>query len=103
MRLAFVLCFGAAVLFGIRSVYYAIYWSNPAHQFEALQPWMTPGYIAHSYRVDPHKLAEALVVPPENGRRPTLGSLAEAAGLPFADYAERVLQAIQTMRAAPNG
>ena len=103
MRVAFVLCFGAAITFGVRSIYYAIYWSNPAHQFEALQPWMTPRYIAHSYHVDLHKLADALALPPEDGHRPTLGSLAEAAGLPFADYAERVLHAIQTVRASSNG
>src|SRR5216683_216187 len=69
--LAFVLVVSATGLFAVRTVRRAIYWRF--HQDEPIRPWMTIGYIAHSYRVPPWVLRQALGLPAKtNGpdRRP---------------------------------
>ncbi|MBI1217162.1 MAG: hypothetical protein GC186_01330 [Rhodobacteraceae bacterium] len=91
------------VLFGGRAVYLAIYWSDPAHVAQTLEPWMTPRYVARSYQVDLHGLTAALGLAVKPGDRPTLEALARHEGLSFADYAAKVRQAIDTVRAAPHG
>ena len=45
-------------LFAVRTFRRAIYWR--VHHDEVIRPWMTLPYIAHSYRVPPHLLYEAL-------------------------------------------
>jgi len=55
--------------FAIRTVRRAMYWR--AHYDEAIRPWMSIPYIAHSYRVPPHVLYQALGIPPQlHDRRP---------------------------------
>ena len=69
--LAFVLVVSATGLFAVRTVRRAIYWHY--HQDEPIRPWMSIGYIAHSYNVPPWVLRQALGLPPKpNGpdRRP---------------------------------
>src|SRR5205814_3989557 len=68
---AFVLVVGVTGLFAVRTVRRAIYWHY--HQDEPIRPWMSIGYIAHSYRVPPWILRQALGLPAKtNGpdRRP---------------------------------
>ena len=56
-------------LFAVRTVRRAVYWR--LHHDEAIRPWMSVPYIAHSYRVPPHVLYEALQIPPlPHDRRP---------------------------------
>src|SRR6266436_5960613 len=56
-------------LFAVRTVRRAIYWR--AHRDEVLRPWMSIPYVAHSYRVPPHVLYQALGIPPQaHDRRP---------------------------------
>lgn len=56
-------------LFAARTVRRTIYWR--LHRDEAIRPWMTVPYVAHSYHVPPHVLYEALRVPPQpHDRRP---------------------------------
>jgi hypothetical protein len=66
--LAFVVVLTATGLFAVRTVRRAIYWRH--HQDEAIRPWMNIGYIAHSYRVPPWVLHQALGLPPVPDRRP---------------------------------
>jgi hypothetical protein len=59
-----------AGLFGVRAVRRATYWRS--HRDVPIRPWMTVPYVAHSYRVPPRVLYEALgmrPVPPPD-RRP---------------------------------
>src|SRR6267154_5551562 len=59
----------ATGVFAIRTVRRAMYWR--AHHDEAIRPWMSIPYIAHSYRVPPHVLYQALGIPPQlHDRRP---------------------------------
>jgi hypothetical protein len=59
--LAFVLVVSATGLFAVRTVRRTIYWRF--HHDEPIRPWMTIGYIAHSYRVPPWVLRQALGLP----------------------------------------
>jgi hypothetical protein len=57
-------------LFAVRTVRRAIYWR--LHRDEAIRPWMSIPYVAHSYRLPPHILYDALGIPPHppHDRRP---------------------------------
>ncbi|MDQ2089097.1 hypothetical protein [Marimonas arenosa] len=85
-RPVLLLFFGAAavtVFFLARLTLFALYWSDPAHRNLAPEPWMTPGYIAHSWGRDPEELARHLGAAP--GRRMTLEDIARARGVPVAE------------------
>jgi hypothetical protein len=64
--LAFVLVVSFTGIFAVRTVRRAIYWHY--HQDEPIRPWMSLGYIAHSYSVPPWVLHQALGLPPKPGR-----------------------------------
>jgi hypothetical protein len=66
--LAFVLVVSFTGLFAVRTVRRTIYWHY--HQDETIRPWMTVGYVAHSYNVPPWVLQRALGLPPGRDRRP---------------------------------
>ena len=56
-------------LFAVRTVRRAVYWR--LHRDEAIRPWMSVPYVAHSYRVPPQVVYEALGIPPQShDRRP---------------------------------
>ncbi len=64
--LAFVLVVSLTGLFAVRTVRRTIYWRF--HQDEPIRPWMSLGYIAHSYRVPPWVLSQALGLPSKPGK-----------------------------------
>jgi hypothetical protein len=56
-------------LFAVRTVRRAMFWRT--HREEVIRPWMSIPYVAHSYRVPPHVLYQALGIPPQpHDRRP---------------------------------
>jgi len=66
---AFGLIVSVTALFAVRTVRRAIYWR--LHRDEVIRPWMSIPYVAHSYRVPPPVLYEALQIPPlPRDRRP---------------------------------
>lgn len=83
LALAFTLALGATIFFGARMVLKTLYWMDPAHQAQALEPWMTPRYIAHGWQVDARALARALGASPDPDERPTLETIAERRGVPL--------------------
>src|SRR3977135_4658841 len=59
----------ATGLFAVRAVRRAMYWRG--HYDEVIRPWMSIPYVAHSYRVSPHVLYQALgIAPLPHDRRP---------------------------------
>ena len=54
--------------FAVRTVQRAVYWRH--HRDERIRPWMNLGYVAHSYRVPPRILHQALGLPAKPDRRP---------------------------------
>lgn len=66
---AFILVLAVTGLFAVRTARRALYWRQ--HRDESIRPWMTLPYIAHSYRVPPRVLYDALGIPhPPHDRRP---------------------------------
>src|SRR5580765_3540693 len=56
-------------LFAVRTFRRAVYWR--LHRDEVIRPWMSVPYVAHSYRVPPHILYEALGIAPQpHDRKP---------------------------------
>ncbi len=81
-RLVFIgFCLASLVtlVFLVRLAIFTVYWSDPAHRNLAPEPWMTPGYIAHSWSIPPEDLARALSIQP--GTRPTLKEIARERGV----------------------
>ncbi|WP_137701981.1 hypothetical protein [Marimonas lutisalis] len=82
-RLVFIAFLGACLVtlgFLVRLTVFTLYWADPSHSDLAPEPWMTPGYIAHSWGLPPEDLARALGVTP--GSRPTLQEIARERGVP---------------------
>lgn len=65
----FVVIVSLTALFAVRTVRRTIYWR--LHQDETIRAWMTIPYVAHSYRVPPPVLYDALAIDhPPRDRRP---------------------------------
>lgn len=59
----FLAALGVAGLFGVRAFRRAAYWR--AHRDVVIRPWMSVPYVAHSYRVPPRVLYEAVGLKPQ--------------------------------------
>src|ERR1035438_7726698 len=67
--LAFLAVIGFTGSRAMRTARAVAYWRQ--HQDDPIRPWMSLGAVAHSYRVPPHVLYEALGLPFEpRDRRP---------------------------------
>ncbi|WP_300513492.1 hypothetical protein [Aliiroseovarius sp.] len=90
-----------SLLFVLRMTAFGIYWNDPARRDQAIQPWMTPRYVAHSWQVPPDVLMEALELEGPPGMGPTsLRDVAERLGMPVEALILRLEQAITDHRAA---
>ncbi len=98
--LAFALAAALALFFALRFVGFAIYWADPAHRNREIQGWMTPGYVAHSWRVDPQVIRDALGGPFENERKLTIDRIARQTGIPAEELIAEIRKAIAEARAA---
>jgi hypothetical protein len=96
---AFVAVAVVTLAFGARAVLFGFYWSDPAHHDQTLQGWMTPRYIARSWKVPPEVVVEALEMPMEPARRVTLEELAIERDMPMPELAATVREAVETFRA----
>lgn len=56
----FVLSLGVCLWFAGNFIADVIYWNDPRHRNQALEPWMTPRYVQHSYGLKPKTVAEVL-------------------------------------------
>ena len=95
------LALGVAVFFAVRLTLFTIYWADPAHREQAIEGWMTPGYVARSWDVPPEVIRAALPPPSDlhPGTRPTLDRIAEDAGIPLPDLIAALTAAIDGARA----
>lgn len=96
---AFLLACAVTLFFSVRLVVHTVYWA--AHQEEAVQPWMTVGYVARSWGLDRRAVdAEAgLPLPEVKGRPQPLSEIAADRGVPVSEVIKQVEAAIQTLRA----
>ena len=70
-----------SVFFAVRLVAFWLYWADPAHQDQAIEGWMTPGYVAHSWDVPRRVTFGALDLSPQPGKPMTLKEIAQARGV----------------------
>ncbi len=77
LLIAFIAVIGVIGFFTVRTVAATVYWMDPAHQDQALAPWMSPRYVAKSYKLPPEALGPALFL--EDGAAPRLISLEKIA------------------------
>ncbi len=95
---AFVAAIAVTLFFAVRFTLFVIYWNDPAHRNQAIEPWMTLGYISHSWHVPREALIERLGVRSGVGGGPRpLDKIAEDQGIPYDDFAERVDEAVQQL------
>ncbi|MBB6469770.1 hypothetical protein HNQ96_005664 [Aminobacter lissarensis] len=98
---AFVTALVASGFFAVRLTVNTIYWSS--HRDEPIEPWMTVGYVAHSYNLEPKALFGALDLPIGVSDRRTLGDIASAKGVSFEVLKSTVEASIRRSRQQPNG
>jgi hypothetical protein len=89
-----------SLFFAVRLVAFWIYWADPAHRDQAIEPWMTPGYVAHSWGVPREIAFEALGLPPAPGGPRSMADLAAERGVSVAELARDLQAAIDAFRAA---
>jgi hypothetical protein len=98
---AFLLACAVTLFFGVRFVSKAIYWANPAHQQQAVEGWMTVGYIAKSWGLDPRALDDLakLPLPEEKGHPQPLVEIARDRAVPVSEVIADVEAAIAQLQA----
>lgn len=101
--LAFVLACAVTLFFAGRLVFFTLYWSNPAHQNQTIEPWMTVGYIARSWKLDAPELGNLAGLPQIKGHPQSLAELAASRGVAVAVIIAEVEAAIAALRAKDPG
>ncbi len=96
LLIAFAAAAALTLFFAIRTAAFFVYWAN--HQELPIEGWMTIGYVAHSYRVPPERLQEALGFDPRDPNRHPLGRIARETDVPLAELIDRVEAAIAALR-----
>jgi hypothetical protein len=86
-------------VFAVRTFRRAIYWRM--HRDEVIRPWMSLPYVAHSYRVPPHVLYDALKIEhPPHDRRP-IRQIAKEQNRPVNDVIKTLNDTITRSRQPP--
>jgi hypothetical protein len=93
---AFLLAIAGTGIFATRTVRRALYWQ--AHRDEPIREWMSVRYVAHSYRVPPPVLYQAIGLPPQPHDRRPLREIARERNLPVEDLVKQLEDAIARFR-----
>lgn len=80
------------LVFAVRLTLFTIYWADPARRDQAIEGWMTPGYIARSHDVAPAVIRDAL--PIAAPARSTLADIAARTGIPLPVLVSHIENAI---------
>ena len=98
LTLAFLLACAVTLFFAGRLVVYTAYWST--HRELPVEPWMTAGYVARSWDLDPRALEAAAGLPPpqDRGHPQPLAEIARDRGQPVEELIAEVRAAIATLR-----
>lgn len=96
---AFLLACAVTLFFAGRFTVYTVYWAT--HREVPVEPWMTVGYIARSWGLDPRALDTAAGLPPPEvrGHPQPLSEIARERGVPVAKVIEEVEAAVDRLRA----
>lgn len=100
LTLAFTLALLLTLFFAGRFVAQVIYWSNPDHQNQQVQGWMTVGYIGKSWSLPPREIDLIAGLPaPVKGKPFTLDQIARDRGVPVSEVIAQVEQALAVLLA----
>lgn len=94
----FALALALTAFFGVRMISSAVYWSDPRHTDQPIAGWMSPGYVAMSWRVPREVLADVLDLTPGSGRPPRLEDIAAARDVPLDTLTAEIEAAILRYR-----
>ncbi len=96
---AFLLACALTLFFAVRFVVQAVYWSS--HQEEPVQPWMTVGYVARSWGLDPREIdaLAGLPTPDVKGHSQPLSEIAKDRAVPVEAVIDAVETAVDTLLA----
>ena len=75
-----ILAGAAACMFAMKLILFTMYWMDPNHRLQPPEPWMTPGYIARSYDLNPQRIAEFLQLSDERDQPMTIEQIANQQG-----------------------
>ena len=97
---AFLLACAVTLFFAGRFVAYSVYWAT--HQEVPVEPWMTVGYVARSWGLEPRALdAEAgTPMPQVKGHPQTLEEIARDRGVPVDEVIAEVEAAVDRLKAS---
>ncbi len=100
---AFLLACAVTLFFAGSVVFHAVYWS--LHREVEVEPWMTVGYVARSWHLDPRELdrVAGLPLPMVKGRPQSLAEIAEDRGVQVDLVVAEVERAIAEIRAGARG
>ena len=90
-RVPFLIFFGSlavALWFAGNFVAEVIYWNDPRHRNQALEPWMTPRYVQHSYALKPKTVADILGIDHPYPARMRMSDIVEASGQSYDELTE---------------
>jgi hypothetical protein len=95
---AFLLACAVTLFFAGQLVVFTAYWAM--HREMPVEPWMTVGYVARSWGLDPRQLdaAAGLPVPEVKGRPQPLAEIARDRGVAVADVISQVEAAIEALK-----
>ena len=99
MLIAFVIAAFLTAMFLVRTVVFTVYWADPAHRDQSIEPWMTVRYVSNSWDLPRDEMIAALGFEPENGRFQTFGDIAQSRGLSLEDITARIEAAAKAFRA----
>ena len=91
---AFLLASAVALFFAVTSVLHLLAWSGRGH--ETVAPWMTVGYVARSWDLDPREIDARAGLPQPQGHPFTLTEIALQRGVPVSEI---ILQVEATVAA----
>lgn len=95
------LCLGGATVFAVRFTREAIYFSDPAHQRQDLEGWMSPRYVGKSWDLPPGEIVRIMELEPDHRQR-TLDDVTAHLGISMEALQQRVEAAkAQQMRHHP--
>lgn len=100
LLLSFAATLAITLFFLIRAISETLYWANPAHQDVEIRSWMTPGYIAKSYQLEPHFLFDAIPYVPIPGEPRSLRQISDETGRSVEELASVITAAIIAARSA---
>ena len=95
--IAFVVAALVSLVLAGRTVAFYVYWADSGHIEQPVESWMTVGYVARSWKVDPDLLRAVLDL--DAGDRRPIGRIARDLGIAETELLAKIDAAIAEARA----